>query len=365
MARKGDGIYLRGSSWWLDAYINGRRYQMPLGKNIKRAAALEIATIKRGAILKGEAGIGRKKKDIPFEKAKEEFLRAAEASNRPNTLRGYRQHLAELAKTFGQAKLSEISPFLIEKHRQRRIAEGAPVGFNRELGTLKTMFNWCIDRGKYDGANPTRKVKRTKESRGPQRALELEEEARLLAACSEPLKTILLCGIDAGLRIPSETLWLKKADVDLAHKLVTVPAEAAKNGKAESVPLTARLHAALKRMIQSHPGSEYLFTKRDGQPFRSIQSIFRTAARKAGLLDISPHVCRHTFATRLDQSGASLRTIQELGRWADIRMVQRYDNVSERRKREAIAALNSPTEFPTTEKADLGLMLDKAEVIAK
>jgi len=36
MARKGDGIYLRKNTWWLDAVINGRRYQMPL-KSFKSA----------------------------------------------------------------------------------------------------------------------------------------------------------------------------------------------------------------------------------------------------------------------------------------------------------------------------------------
>jgi site-specific recombinase XerD len=49
---------------------------------------------------------------------------------------------------------------------------------------------------------------------------------------------------------------------------------------------------------------------------------------------------RHTFATKLDETGTSLRTIQELGRWADIRMVQRYSNISERNKREAIERLS-------------------------
>ncbi len=131
--------------------------------------------------------------------------------------------------------------------------------------------------------------------------------------------------------------------------MVTVPAIFAKNGKEESVPLTPRLHEALRRTMSRNPGSEYLFTKSDGMPYKSIQNIFRTAAKRAGIAGISPHVCRHTFATNLDQSGASLRTIQELGRWADIRMVQRYSNVNDRIKREAIErmAKNSPTIFPT------------------
>ncbi len=122
-----------------------------------------------------------------------------------------------------------------------------------------------------------------------------------------------------------------------------------KNGKEESVPLTPRLHEALRRTMSWKPSSEYLFTKGDGMPYKSIQNIFRTAAKRAGIEGISPHICRHTFATNLDQSGACLRTTQELGRWADIRMVQRYSNVNDRIKREAIQrmAKNSPTIFPT------------------
>jgi integrase len=128
--------------------------------------------------------------------------------------------------------------------------------------------------------------------------------------------------------------------VDLGRDIVTVPAAFAKNGKSESVPLTPRLQSALRQIIQSKPETEYIFMRANGQPFKSIQNIFRAAAEKAGVANIYPHVMRHTFATRLDQTGASLREIQELGRWGDIRMVQRYSNVSDRNKREAIKRLS-------------------------
>jgi integrase len=341
MARKGDGIYKRGKSWRMDVWIHGARHQVTLGKGIARSVAVELASIERAKILKCEAGIGRKNKDISFDKAKEAFLAAAEAKNRAHTIRGYRQHLAELSGTFGAKMLSEISPFLIEKHKQTRIADDAPVGFNRELGTLRTLFNWCIDKGKFEGVNPAKKIKKIKESRGRERQLELEEEKKLLETCSEPLKTMLMCGIYAGLRIPSEVLSLKKADVDLRHGMLTIQGAFAKNGKTETVPLSPILQAALARVIAMDEG-EYLFTKKDGQPYKTIQNIFRTACKNAGLTDVSPHVMRHTFASRLGEQGADIRTIQELGRWADIRMVQRYDNVSERRKREAIEKLAYP-----------------------
>ena len=62
MARKGDGLYLRGSTWYLDCRIDGARHVVKLGKGISRTVAGELATVKRAAILKGEAGIGKKRK---------------------------------------------------------------------------------------------------------------------------------------------------------------------------------------------------------------------------------------------------------------------------------------------------------------
>ena len=55
MARRGDGLYLRGNTWYLDCRIDGTRHVVKLGKNIKRTVAGELADVKRAAILKGEA----------------------------------------------------------------------------------------------------------------------------------------------------------------------------------------------------------------------------------------------------------------------------------------------------------------------
>ena len=70
MARRGDALYLRGKTCYLDCNINGTRHQNRLGKSISRSVALELAQVQRGAILKGEAGIGRKPKDITFDEAR-------------------------------------------------------------------------------------------------------------------------------------------------------------------------------------------------------------------------------------------------------------------------------------------------------
>jgi len=108
---------------------------------------------------------------------------------------------------------------------------------NRELACLKTLYNRCREWGKYEGDNPAARVRQLRESPGRIRFLEADEEGKLLAAASEPLRTMILVGIYAGLRLLSEALTLRWADVDLKRGLLTVQAAYAKSGKTRTVPL--------------------------------------------------------------------------------------------------------------------------------
>jgi len=87
MARRGDGLYLRGNTWYLDCRIDGMRHVVKLGKYIKRTVAGELADVKRAAILKGEAGIGKKQKDLTFDDARKKFEAWATASKKAGTAR--------------------------------------------------------------------------------------------------------------------------------------------------------------------------------------------------------------------------------------------------------------------------------------
>src|SRR5262249_24662623 len=156
-----------------------------------------------------------------------------------------------------------------------------------------------------------------REPEGRLRFLDVEEEARLLAACGQPLRTIILVGIYAGLRIKAEALSLQWADVHLKRNLLTVQAAYAKSGERRSLPLNKTLRGALES-LKTSAKSEYVFTRFDGKPLRSIRTAFETACRRAGLSGLTPHVLRHTFASRLAMAGVGPRTIQELGGWKEL-----------------------------------------------
>jgi len=355
MARRGDGIYQRGKTWWLDFVHEGKRHTVRIGKGISKTVAGEIAKVKRGEILKGEAGIGPKvRKDPTFEKAREEFLKWVDTNKKPRTARGYRNALKHLGRSFGGRRLSHIDELSVERHKRTLVEAGHGTAANRQLAILRSLFNRCRDDLKlYDGVTP--RMRLVREPQGRLRFLDAAEEARLIEKSAEPVRTIVLVGIHTGLRIQSEALELQKQDVDLSRGFLTVQAAYAKNGRTRSVPLNRVARAALARIIEQTPGP-FVFAKRDGRPLRSIRKPFAAACEEAKLTDVTPHTLRHTFGSKLAMAGVDPRTIQELGGWRSLAMVQRYTHLSPTHKAEAVEriAQNSPTVFTTRPQAEPG-----------
>ncbi len=347
MARRGDGLYLRGKTWYLDCCINGTRYQRRLGKGITRSVALELAQVQRGAILRGEAGIGKKPKDLNFDEARKKFEAWAEANKRPRTVTSYKECLRRLAETFAGKRLSEFSPFVVERHKQARIQQGAKVRCNREISVLKNLFNYCRGQQLYEGDNPANEVKLLKEPKRRLRVLEPEEEQQLIADATSPLQELIIVAINTGLRIAAEALPLRWVDIDFRRALLTVQAAYAKNGTTRSIDLNARAYEALRRLKDRTKG-EFVFSKVNGQPYDSLDKPFTALVRKVGLAGtgVSLHTMRHTFASRLVQTGADLRTVQELGGWSDLSMVQRYAHVGPSQKADAVRRIGEI--FPYT-----------------
>ena len=338
--KSNDGLYLRGTTWWLDFQHEGKRFQFRLGRGISKTVAKELAKAKRGEVLKGEAGLSRKKRDLPFDQARELFVQWAQTNKRPRTAVFYDVCLRQLAAQFGNRRLSQIHPFHVEAYKSMRVKDGAPVRANRELATLKAMYNRLTKLKRYEGVNPAVGIQFLEESKGKLRILDDDEEDRLLEACGEPLRTIALTAIYTGLRVTSELLELRWGAVDFYQNHVMVQAAYAKNRESRSIPMNSLVSGALLSHKQAATNADsedahvFLAWKgpRGGKPLRSIRSALETACRKAKLSGVTPHTLRHTFASRLVMAGVDLRTVQELGGWKDLKMVERYAHLSREHK---------------------------------
>ncbi len=266
MARKGDGLYLRGSVWYLDCRINGQRHVVKLGKNIKRTVAGELANVKRAGILKGEAGIGNKKRDLPFDEARKRFETWAMANKKPGTVKDYKECLRRLSESFSGKRSSEVSPFLVEKHKQGRIAAGARVRANRELAVLKASLQSLPRVGTVRGRQPRRHRKDAQGASTAAAVSRTAEEGRLLdqarSRCdrSSWSGSIADSGSIRGLDAQVARRGSRAPDRD------GTPPRMRKTATTRSVPLNSTVRATLDRLPRR---GEFVFEKNDGAPYPS------------------------------------------------------------------------------------------------
>ena len=86
---------------------------------------------------------------------------------------------------------------------------------------------------------------------------------------------------------------------------------------------------------------DYVFSKHDGSPYRTIRNGFNRAVQRAGIKNFTFHDLRHTFASHLVMRGVGLQTVKELLGHKDIKMTMRYAHLSMTYKQEAVNELSA------------------------
>lgn len=217
---------------------------------------------------------------------------------------------------------SHVATFL-EWRRTYRVGDASgTVGVSlhtvaRDRRVLHRLFNYGIMKDHLD-ANPCQMVRAPKaDPRNPPILTDEQLDALLTAASPDPmLHTLVLLLAETGARDFTEALQLRFEDVDLAGGFVRFKSTAAKrtkSGKVRSVPLTARLRAALRDhaarfRLAAYDGarSPFVFhhvTARHGavagEPFKRFpRGPFANAAKAAKLPeDFRPHDLRHRRVT--------------------------------------------------------------------
>jgi len=109
---------------------------------------------------------------------------------------------------------------------------------NRELAMLKSIFYKAIE-WKFVRETPMKRVKLFAEGRGRTRFLTREEAQRLLKACNEDFRDVVLMALHSGCR-KSEISSLTWANVDLVQRTFTVQACYAKNGDTKTLPMRTK-----------------------------------------------------------------------------------------------------------------------------
>jgi len=328
------GVYKRGKTWYIDYYDQyGKRHREAVGSN-KRLAEQVLAK-RKTQVAEGKFLDVKKRKKTKFEDMAKLYLENYAKHNKKSWKRD-ETCIKNLMPHFKGKYLDEISPLDIENYKKMRIAKVTPRTVNIEVKFLKAMYNKAISWGKAD-KNPVNQVKLFKENDKRIRYLEKDEIKRLIEACPEHLRPIVITALNTGMR-KQEILKLKWEDIDFKKKIIYVMQT--KTGERREIPVNDFLYDTLTALKKKRNGS-YVFSNKEGEPYGDIRRSFSTALKRAGIENFRFHDLRHTFASHLVMSGVDLKTVQELMGHKTIDMTLRYAHLSPDHKRKAVENLGS------------------------
>lgn len=190
----------------------------------------------------------------------------------------------------------------------------SPATLNRYKATLSAVLKWAGGRG-WTNANPVRLIAGRAEDNERTRFLNSDERLALLNACrasaSAALYPAVVMLLATGARL-MEIMSLRWVDVDLEAGAVTILTS--KNGDARRVPLPAEAAGVLRGwrergQVARFPTSLVFPGEMDTTKPADLRRCWRTALKRAGITDFRRHDLRHSAASALAASGASLLTI--------------------------------------------------------
>lgn len=334
----------RGKVWYFDFMIRRVRYRGALPEARTKAQAEEAECQERHAVFEGRYGrpTGRA---VFIDYAKGSYLAWAKENKR--SWRSDKYTIDMFASHFGRRTFAEMTPLLIEKFKRDRRAtrsmrgERALASINRELACLSKIFSMAV-RDRLTVSNPVLEIRKYRETNERTRYLSVEEERRLLAACTgrkAHLVPIIVLAINTGMR-RGEILKLRWPQVDFDRGMIRLGSAVTKTSRPRDIPMNEAVREQLIGLFKSRTSDLVVSNPHTGKVIVNFKTAFHRACQDAGISGLRFHDLRHTFGTRAADMGVDPFTIAELLGHADLRMTKRYTHATDQRKRQAVESLS-------------------------
>jgi integrase len=267
-------------------------------------------------------------------------------TKRESTQRQEKSRANILIQSLGKYSLAAITPDVIAKYRDQRLAGGRTrkgVFIKRsnntvrlELALLGHLFTTAIREWRMGILyNPVANVRKPSPGQGRTRRLSSDEEKKLLAQVdqhSNPmLGWIVRLALQTGMRL-SEITRLRIGQVDIERRIVRLTLT--KNGSDRTVPLT-KLATEVMRAALAHPvrpdDTELIFF---GEPGRNgirgpycFKKYWDQAIRKCEIKDFRFHDLRHEAVSRFVEAGLGDQEVAAISGHRSMQMLRRYTHL--------------------------------------
>lgn len=240
-----------------------------------------------------------------------------------STKRGYETRLrSHLLPAFGRHKLTAITNNEIGQWVAKGIkaGEGAVV-IKQSYGVMRQIMGAAVLDGRLN-RNPVLGVKLPRTKSKEKQALSMPQLRRLAEECGE-YETLILFAGTTGLRW-GELIALEGRDVNVLHKTVSVSKAysegenyelvlgGTKTHQNRVVPFPKEIVGEVSALIEKGNASAPLFRMPGGgvMNYRNFMGrVFKPAALRAELPEVSFHALRHTTASLLISAGTPITTV--------------------------------------------------------
>ena len=265
----------------------------------------------------------------------------------PHTVKSYTADLSEFLIYLGGQEVTlapeQIDHITIRDFLSRLYEKGnGKSSVSRKLATIRSFFRFLHREGRIS-QNPARLVRTPKVPRRPPRFLAVKEVETIL---NFPKRSTDRGARDAamlellyatGIRV-SELVSLNVEDCSLDQRLIRVRGKGRKEritpfgekaAQAIDNYLETRSRLLQRKRKAEEPNAFFLNLRGSRITTRSVQRILEGYIRQSSsLLNVHPHLFRHSFATHLLNRGADLRSIQELLGHENLSTTQIYTSLA-------------------------------------
>ena len=354
---KQTGEMVESQVWWYEFSFAGRRVRES-AKTTRKTIATEAERDHHLRLERASAGMPTKQTAQRIRTAAEvlrDYEKQYAVNHRKNSLVVVRERSKHVTRLLGSMLLPDLTPDRITAYMEQRRGEGAG---NRTINLELMVLSRAIG---YTWKALWPKVKKLEENHDAGRALEPEEEKRVLAeAAGNPSKYIypfLVTLAWTGMR-SDEARTLRWSQVDLDTPQIVVGKAKTDAGTGRAIPMSAVLKAALQahaafcaRILGPIQPEWYVFPLSNRtrpidptQPVTSLKTAWETVKAKAKV-ECRLHDLRHSFCTKLAEAGVPESTMLDMMGHVSPAMLRRYSHIRAKSRREAIAALEAGKQF--------------------
>ena len=324
-------IYKRGKIYWYKFTFNGEAIREST-RQTNQHTARQMESAHRTSFARGEVGL-RDKKISPTlaDFISQRFEPWAEASTSAKTwLDYYRPGIRTIQtyKPLANLRLNEITGEKAADFAAWRQSAGLQISsINSSLQVLRRIMRLAAQWGAIEVA-PL--IKMLPGERHREHVVQLEEEARYLAAAPEPLSSVASILVDTGMR-PDECYRLRWESATWTNgRNGTILVTHGKTDPARRVlPLTVRARNILQARWEAagSPAEGWVWSAptRSGHFEKStLKKQHKKTLRLSRVRHFVLYSLRHTFLTRLGESGCDVWTLARIAGHSSIAMSARY-----------------------------------------